>query len=272
MAATSGPDDYNDIWKYQPQTSDTYVGVPNDYKAQVGYTPQQYRPDYDTSGSASRYPGVQSTAVYQPPRYKYDDLQNLSSIQGPQLAMLQGALYQAGLLKAGDFTAGAFDRATNAAMSGIFQQANISGKTWQQVLSDRIAMGSGKFGKAFGPSGSGGGGGPSTIVQRQINLTGRAGAFAALQNVLTQALGRDPTPAEVNNFKRGLNSLEQGSPTVTTTHYSGDRASISSTTKQSDVTPEYEAYQAAQKGAIGAEGGRFQANQYVEVLKNMLGA
>lgn len=266
-----GGQTYDDIWKYTAQPGDTYVGVPNDYRSYQGttmpYTPLKYQPP-----GIFGYPQTGQQPVYRSPTYRYDSLNNLTSIKGQQMAQLQGYLFQRGLLKAGSFHPGLYDAATAKVMNGLFQEANINGVSWQDVANANLingpAFGAGGSG---GGGGGGGGGGPKTIVQRQVTLTGRAGAFAALQQVLSQALGRDPTPQETQAFKRSLNAVETTNPTVTTTHYSAGGGSVNSTTKESDVNPQYEAYQAAQQGQLGAEGGRFQSNQYVEVLKNMLG-
>jgi len=56
-----------------------------------------------------------------------------------------------------------------------------------------------------------------TSTTRQINLSSAGDVQALTTQVLTQALGRAPTPKEIAQYKATLNAAEKANPQVTTT-------------------------------------------------------
>lgn len=116
--------------------------------------------------------------------------------------------------------------------------------------------------------------GSITSTNSSINLSDRASVEALSSQVLQQALGRDPTQAEINTYYNTIRGQEKAHPTVTTSTTSASGQTSSTTSggfTQTDAAqmlqdrlkndPEHAKYQAgttyfqAAMGALGAIGG-----------------
>jgi hypothetical protein len=127
--------------------------------------------------------------------------------------------------------------------------------------------------KAAG-GGGGGGGAPTNWTQTNINYatTSLADGRALLARVLSQALGRAPSPQELQDYLSRLNAAEAKSPTKTITNYvkSGDDTTATQRTNPSNVDPESMARQFAAEINGGTEMFDVQANAYLDRLMSML--
>lgn len=105
-----------------------------------------------------------------------------------------------------------------------------------------------------------------TSTAKSYNISTYEDAYGLFQNITQHLLGRDPTKAETNGFKKIINKYEQANPTVTTyqSTYMGSQLQDKQITKtsggvtaearqaiaeqQAKQDPEYGAYQAATNG------------------------
>lgn len=249
-------------------SSGTYVGVPDNYLVPQGYSKQLHY-----AGMGANGPIYNPTPVYGQPMYKQSDLSALYGKGPGQVWDTQRKLYSLGLLPT--FIPGTYDNKTRDALEKAYAIANANGVSLDGMLANRDNLQKmlAKAGYGGGSGGGGGGGasaGPRTITQTSVNLTSREGAQQILAQALTQQLGRQPTPAELTRFTKALNVQEKANPTVTTQHISASGASQSTTTKQGNVDPQFQADKFA-KTTSPAERNRFQDSQYMDVLANMLG-
>lgn len=245
----------------------TYVGVPNDYRVQVGYARS---PQYDQIARHYGYNKPTYEGVYRSPVYTNSMLNSLLGKGPQQILSWQMAAHDLGYLPT--YVPGVITDRTQNALTRLLTRANKNGMTVEQMLHTRKAAfkALGLTDSLSGGGGGGGGGGPRTVTQSSVNLTSREGAMQILQNALAQELGRKPTDTELTRFTRALNRKEAANPTVTTTHYSGDGSSVSSKTKQGNVDPNTSAESFA-KTVSPAERNRFQDSQYLNVIANMIG-
>lgn len=158
---------------------------------------------------------------------------------------LADRLIQSGMLPESYTQAQLFD-----AWEGLVRQTanfNAAGKTvtpW-----DVIGL------MSAGPGGGGIGATPHTVVRREVRLSSPDEAEGVLRQVLSAALGRAPTGAELDNFTAQLNSAQRANPEINTSRYNAEGYLTSSTTTggvdpgvrarhYAEQNPEYGAYQA----------------------------
>jgi hypothetical protein len=276
---------YDDPTPYNPST---FVGVPQTYRAVVGY---------DRTG----YLGQSLEPNYRKPIYTQNDLANAAQLPQDQMLALQMRLVNMGALTQPDYP-GFFDSATHDALEQVMGIANTRGWSMDQMekyLDDNHkAFKDMGWTSSYGSTGSGGADyGPTTVTsdstsistQENISLTGRGGARAVLVQAMANEMGREPTKKEVDRFLRSLNKAERNNPattkSTTTTHQStttdpsksGD-TSVSSTStsdtknvsRASDVDPSQRAEHFAEKTG-GKEAQAFQAGRFMDVLSSLIG-
>lgn len=279
---TNPPQQKNQPNPYAPYTisdtyTGTYVGVPDNYYATVGYTPTFKAPGYGGTGYGGPGYGMGGGSlqgndpVKRPPTdmYTVDYVQSFRGrVRDQQVYNMQVDLYNHGYLSKADWkNAGTFDRATELALGHAAGEANFQGQTLPEMFaeadSSKMALPSSKKKGPQGPV-------AHDYTSTSISLTGQAGAQQVLTQALTQQLGREPTDQEVTRFLHSLNAEERANPSVTHTHVSAGGDS-SSTTQQSSVDAGAEAVVAAKSGPYKAERTQYQDSVYFDALASMMG-
>jgi len=215
------------------------------------------------------------------PLYKVgSQYQMLSGLDRQQRIKLQKQMIAAGIYTDKDMIVpGLFTVNDIEKYAAVLGQANVWGYDVEKTLSilkighkDMLR----RIEEARRAAGGGGGGGAVT-QQTQINYTQTsiAQGRSLLASVLSDALGRAPSKAELAEFMARLNGQENKSPTKTITNYvrSGDSMTSTSRTDPTDVDPEQMARTFAAEINGGDEMFDYKANGYLDkLMQSLIGA
>lgn len=183
------------------------------------------------------------------------------------------------------FTYGEYNLTDAGYMKTLMTLANMNGTDWAYQLdlqfnnfNERVKQG---LSSPYGGGGTGGGGGgggaagTSSVYRNvQYSSTSLSQARALLISVMQDALGRNPTDAEIRRFTQLLNGEERNSPSVTVTktkYVTDSKTRAVSRTTPSSVDPERLAMEFVQSIDQGTPYDNSQANRYVDALVNWLG-
>lgn len=164
-------------WGSGAQTH-TYLGVPNDYTTPQTPTGMWGIPSTFTSGNV-------------PSLYKTGDQYRQLPTDPTQLALLQHAMIDAGLITSGqakNIAFGSADPATVSAFEKLLVGANISGEKWQDTLSKRLGA------VAANPQPA------KQVPPLTVELTSPEDIKKTLQDTAKTLLGGYMSDAEANAF------------------------------------------------------------------------
>jgi hypothetical protein len=114
-----------------------------------------------------------------------------------------------------------------------------------------------------------------TTTEKRIDLSSAEDVRALTTQMLTELLGRAPSPEEMSKYRTAMGSFEQAHPSVattTTTINEKGEAVGSNTTTSGGVTQEGRAQLISEQAKQGPEYGKFQgATTYFNAMMQMLG-
>lgn len=192
-----------------------------------------------------------------------------------QINDLQVKLANAGLLDLSKAQRGVYGADTIRAMAKAMGNANITGSTVEQYLSN-IPGQSALSSPYAGGDGSRGRGPLSTKdIQKVFDLTSIDQGAAVLRQVLAQQLGRQPTDSEIKNYVAQLNAKERKNPDIITTIATSNASGSITTSQQIREGKKPEADEEALRFSKGTgtkqERQDFQEGMYYEALASLMG-
>lgn len=166
-----------------PEESQSRVAAPEPYLGGVSTVPGQTNP------LSGKY-GYRQSAGF----YRYEDQFQFQSKGPVAIRKLQVELERAGLLKKGTYTPGFWDQPSADAMAGAMGYANRGGTTWQSVVDQLKLMPQPAAEKA-------------TFVPPPKLMPDPASLNQSVKARFRQALGREPSEGELNQYARQLSGL-----------------------------------------------------------------